>query len=180
MKRWVVLELSHQGEKKTPQELETLLRQHLGDAVEVFVPAMTFTRRETCVTIYVMEGYVFVGAGLSTERYFDLEDTIYIQTVLSQEEADGRYLRYVPHSTVQELETKLQRLVSRSIQPGDQVCITQGAYSQLMGKILHVFPEDERATVHVTDLESMEVIVELPYQFMELVDLPSDHALESS
>lgn len=171
-KQWVVVELSHQGEKRSPDEIRVLLSQCVGGGVEVFVPALTFRRKDSCVTLYVMEGYVFIEAGLSTDRYFDLEDTVYVRSVLSKEEPSGRYLRYVPNSTVRELEERLAELAARKIERGDRVRITEGSFSQLVGEIRDVWPETSTATVHVVDLESMEVIVELPFQFLEPCDLP--------
>jgi len=166
-RQWVVVELSHQGEKRTPSDIRTLLGQALGGGVEVFVPALTFTRRDTRVTLYVMEGYAFVEAGLSTDRYFDLEESSYVARVLSKTENSGRYLCYVPQQTIADLERQLQVLAARKIEVGDLVQIIEGSYSQLLGEVLHVWPDRDAATVHVTDLESMEVIVELPYQFLE-------------
>jgi transcription antitermination factor NusG len=165
--RWVVLELSHQGEKRTPREITEILRHHLGSDTEVFIPAATFTRGQTQVTIYALEGYVFVQAGLPSANYYDLEENLHFRRVLSKEEPLGRFLYYVGPETVDELRAKLQAQTARNVTEGTKVQITEGTYSGLIGKVLDTF-EDESATVHVTDLKSMEVIVRLPYQFLEL------------
>lgn len=163
---WVVVELSHQGEKKSPQELETLLSDILGGGVEVFVPALTFQRRDTQVVVYVLEGYVFISSGLSHDSYFDLEENANIKAVLAHEDNTGKYIRYVEHDVVDNLRRKLQDMVASTLKVGDEVNIIEGAYSALSGVIRDVLPGDT-ATVHITDLVSQEVIVELPFQFLE-------------
>lgn len=172
-RQWVVVELSHHGEKKTAKELQQLLSNELGP-VEVFVPSVTFSHRESDITICLMEGYFFIEAGLPTATYFDLEELLYIKRVLTNDEPSGRFLCYVGQETVDELHRKLQSRAARDIRAGDYVRVVEGAYSALRGQILDVFPDSESATIHIVDLKSMEVIVELPFQFFEQVFLHDD------
>lgn len=163
---WVVVELSHQGEKKTPQELRSVIGQYIGEEVEIFIPALTFKRRETHVTMYILEGYIFIASGLPTSKYFDIEDNVNVACVLTNDEASGRYLCYVENDVVEDLKEQLREQAAMTLKKGDKVRIKEGAYAELDGEILDIL-DDDRAMVHVTDLQSMEIIIELPFQFLE-------------
>jgi len=177
-RKWVILELSHQGEKKTPPELQSLLQPEIGEGVEIFVPSITFSRRESNVTICLMEGYFFVEAVIPPSTFFTLEELPYVRRVLTHDEPNGRFICYVEQDTVDELKEKLHRQAARDICVGDYVRVCEGAYSSLRGKILNVFADKERASVHIVDLKSMEVIVELPFQFFERIPANSDEDYE--
>jgi len=174
-KKWVVLELSHHGEKKTHKELLTLMQEEVGEGVEIFIPSITFSRRDSVLTICLMEGYFFIEAALPPSSYFALEELAYVQRVLTRDDSGRRYLYYVEQNTIDELQSKLKKQARRDIKVGDYVQVCEGAYSELKGKILEVFPENKRASIHVVDLKSMKVIVELPFQFFELIDEDSDN-----
>lgn len=173
-RKWVVLELSHHGEKKTPNELLSLVQEEVGDDVEVFIPSVTFSRRDSTMTICLMEGYFFIEAAMPPSSYYALEELAYIQRVLTQDDAGSRYLYYVDDATINDLKSKLQKQAARDIKVGDYVRVCEGAYSELTGKILEVFSDRKRASVHVVDLQSMKVIVELPFQFFEPIDEEDD------
>jgi len=164
--KWVILELSHQGEKRTPDELYQLLSNEIGE-VEVFIPSVTFSRRESAVTICLMEGYFFIAAVLPPASFFTLEELPYIKRVLTNDEPNGRYINYVEPEVIEDLRSQLQDRATRDILVDDYVVVVEGAYSGLRGKILQVFSEDDKALIHIVDLKSMEVIVELPFQFFE-------------
>lgn len=168
-RKWVVLELSHHGEKMTQTELQLLMQEEVGDGVEIFIPSVTFARRDSTMTICLMEGYFFIESVLPPSTYFALEETSYVQRVLTRDDAGSRFLYYVGQKTIDELRTKLQKQAARDIKVGDYVRVCEGAYSELKGKILEVYPKKKRASVHVVDLKSMKVIVELPFQFFEPV-----------
>lgn len=167
MDRWVIVELSHRGEKKDPPELEELLRQEIGDDVEIFVPAMTYTRNEETVTICLMEGYAFIAEGISTSRYFSLEESPYVQRVMARNESDGRFVQYVPDTEVKQLRRQLNRKAFRDLSIEDEVLITEGSHSELEGEIVDLRPEENMASVRIDGLKSISSIVELPYAFLE-------------
>jgi len=166
-KKWVIMELSYQGEQKTPEELALLLRGQLGGGADIFIPAVTFSRRNSTVTICLMEGYFFIEASLPTSTYFDLEDTTYVRKVLTRDESKGRFLYYVDQAMIDDLKSRLKEQTVRNIQVGDMVKVVEGPYSKLSGEILSLVEGEDRALIHIVDLKSMEVIVELPFQFFE-------------
>lgn len=169
VEKWVVVELSHQGERKTAYELKTIVENEISDGTEVFIPSITYTRHDNNVTVCLMEGYFFVSGGLPSSIYFQLENLPYVRRVLSRDEATGRYICYVGESTVTDLKEKLRAQAARDIEVGDDVLVTDGTYSELKGEVLDLFPDEGTATLRIKELVSMDVIVKLPYQFFERV-----------
>ena len=120
------------------------------------------------MTICLMEGYFFIEAALPTSAYFDLEGTTCVRRVLTRDESDGsRYIYYADQPVIDDLKKRLKEQTVRDIQEGDMVRIIEGPYSKLGGKILSLVDGADKALVHIVDLKSMEVIVELPFQFFE-------------
>lgn len=169
-KQWVILELSHLGEKENPKDLVTLLQGDIGDKeVDIFVPSTSFHRRDNWVTICLMEGYIFIRGGLSAGFYFNLEDSAYIQRVLTRDEPHGRFLVYVPDSEVEDLKERLRTQTLRDFGEGDKIEIIEGAYESLEGTVLDFNPNTDRALVEIHELVSIETIVELPLQFLRKI-----------
>jgi transcription antitermination factor NusG len=167
--KWAIIELSHVGEKKSIPDITTFIRNSLGDGAEIFIPQVSFTRRDSTMTICLMEGYVFVEASLPPANYLFLEDLPYFERVLTRDEPEGRFLCYVDQDVIDDLKRKLAVQIQREIKIDDHVLIVEGVYSELEGRVLGLTCNGEKATVHIEDLKSMEVIVELPLQFLEKV-----------
>lgn len=169
-KQWVILELSHMGEKESPPDLVKLLQGDIGDEeVEIFVPSASFHRRDNWVTICLMEGYIFMEGGLAAGFYFDLERSAYIQRVLTRDEPHGRFIVYIPGDEVDELKARLRTQTLRDFGEGDYVEIIEGAYENLEGTVLDFNPQTDHALVEIHELVSIETIVELPLQFLRKI-----------
>lgn len=168
--QWVVFELSRQGEKLSRPELDDLLLLELGEDAEVFIPSITFSRRGSNMSVCLMEGYFFVKSGLPVTTYFALEDQPFVKRILTQDEDTDRLICYVGGDVVNDLRRKLQDQAARTLQPDDYVVVVEGPFANLKGKIIDVFSDKGSATIHIVDLKSMEIIVELPFQFFEHTD----------
>jgi len=166
VRQWVIVELSYRGEKETPSDLEILLKQELSDDVDIFVPALTYSRKDHDVTICLMEGYVFVEAALPTSTYFMLEDCPYVRRVLTRDESRGRYVRLVSDAEVDQLRKQLNKKAFRDLEVGDQVMVVEGPHSDLTGEIVDLRPDDAKAYVSIKELQSIKTCVELPYPFL--------------
>lgn len=165
-RKWVILELSRKGEKEDPNILDKILRVTLQkDDIDVFVPAISFSRRETSVTICLMEGYAFVEAGHSAQVYYDLESSDYVAKVLSTA-GHGRHLYYLEDEKIQEMKKDLKERAFRDHQIGDVVDIVEGVYESLTGRIVDILMDQARAFVRIEELKSIETIVELPFTFL--------------
>lgn len=168
---WVALELSRIGEQRVEDgTLRSLLRRDLGVGREhpVFVPAAVYPKEERLVTVYLMEGYAFVGTGLSETTYFALEDQPYVARVMSTVGPSNiRTLSTISDSNILELRRKLQELISEDITEGASVEITQGIYRSLHGIVRGV--EEDQVFVWLR-LRSLEVIATLPRFFLRILD----------
>ena len=168
--QWVILELTNMGEKEDPEDLVSLLRNDMGDKdVEVFIPSTSFYRRDNCVTICLMEGYIFLESGESAAFYFDLESSPYIQRVLTRDEPHGRFIVYVPEQEIKDLKSRLRKQAFRDFGEGDKVEIIEGAYENLEGTVIDFNPETDQALVDIKELVSIDTIVELPLQFLRKI-----------
>jgi len=168
---WVTLELSRMGEKERPEDLKDLLMSDVsGKEVDIFVPAVSFYRRDNAVTVCVLEGYAFVRAGHPAGFYFEFESSPYIAKVLSRDERSGRFLLYVPDSDIQTLRDSLEEKAIREIEVHDTVMVTDGAYQNLTGTVVGLSPDKEHAYIDIDGLVSLDTYVELPLQFISKVD----------
>lgn len=166
---WVVLELTRQGEIRAD---DGSLAKALANALDnpehpVFVPAITYVKDGTKVTVHLMEGYAFVGAGLAESVYFTLpfHKSQLVRKVLSSAMGSGMpFLQVVSDQHVRELRRQLAEIVASDITEGMTVRITQGAYACLTGKV--VWTEGDDAFVHIK-LRSFEVIRTVPKVFLE-------------
>jgi transcription antitermination factor NusG len=167
---WVVLELTRQGEIRAD---EGTLAKAIADALdapehEVFVPAITYVKDGTKVTVHLMEGYVFVRSGLPESVYFTLPyKGQLVRKVLSNTSTRGMpYLQVVSDAHVDELKRQLSEIVASDITEGMSVKITQSHYGGLTGKV--VWTDGDDAFIHIK-LRSFEVIRTVPKVFLEPV-----------
>ena len=167
---WAALELSRIGELKIEDgSLEAVLRRDLDVPSDfpIFIPAATYPRDGKIVTIFLMEGYCFVGSGLAEITYFGLEEKPYVNKVISSPGPNGiRTLSTIPHQQIQSMKQQLHELVSEDIQEGSRVKITEGVYRSLEGDVVDV--EGEEVAVKI-NLRSIHVITTLPRVFVEIL-----------
>lgn len=165
---WVVLELTRQGEKLVEEgTLAVTLRKTLGVAETwpVFVPARVFVKKGKRITVHLMEGYAFVASGLDEILYFRLEQSKYVELVISSRGMHGiRQLDTLSDKEIRGLRKQLSKEVAADITPGMKVVVTEGIYSKLEGIVLDT--EDDHAVVHF-ELRSIKVISKVPKVFLE-------------
>jgi transcription antitermination factor NusG len=169
-KQWVILELSRMGERERPEDLFQILKREAGsDDLDIFVPSVSFSRRDNWVTICLMEGYAFIEGGRPAGFYFDLEDSPYVSKVLTRNESNGRFLVYVSHDEILKLKERLRDQTIRDLKEGDTVEVTSGAYSSLEGTVIDFTQDNTHALIKIHDLVSLDTIVELPLQFLQKI-----------
>lgn len=165
---WVVLELTHQGEKMVEEgTLAPEIRKELGveESWPIFIPARVYEKRGKPHPTLLMEGYAFVATGLDEVHYFRLEQTRAVAQVLAQRGARGmRVLSTIPDSRVADLRRQLNEAVASDIIPGMKVLVTDGIYSKLEGTVLDT--EGDHAVVRF-ELRSLKVISKVPKVFLD-------------
>lgn len=161
---WVVLELTHAGEAKIEEDrLPSLIRGALkvGPTFPVFIPAVTYESGGRRSTIYLMEGYVFVMAGLAETAYIRLEtQSPYVRKVLTSKSPSGmRVLSVIPDSAITEMKRQISQQVSSDLVEGMHVTVVDGVYCNLDGEVLGFHGED----AHVRFvMRSLDLIAKVP------------------
>jgi len=177
---WVVIELTRSGEQRAEEgTLARILQETLGVSEHpVFIPAATYNRSGNRVTIHLMEGYVFLAAGLSDVQYLALEEkSPYVKKVLISRGGGGLpVLSVLPDREVEEMRRKLREHIAADIEANMRVMVNQGTYAKLDGLVIDV--DDEEARVLI-ELRSFKVIRSIPRVFLEPMEEECPQELEA-
>lgn len=169
---WVVLELSPVGEAKLiDQTLEKSVRKDLnvGEDFPIFIPAVTYPKKNKTVTVCLMEGYIFVAAGLDETAYFNLEHKPYISSVMTTKSGPYqlRTLSTVPNKQILDLKKQLRKMSSADVEVDDFVQVTEGTYKMLEGRVLGI--HENEAFIRIS-LRSLELIATVPLMSLEVIE----------
>lgn len=160
---WLIVELTPQGERVAEEGLlEEILRDYgdLSPKHPIFIPYLTYTYGGSRSLFSVMEGYAFLGAGLSEYSRRDLTNTPYIKRFLSRQTDDHfRPLDTISDSAVQDLKKRLGELIGVELEEGMKVRVCEGSFIGLQGVIVGV--SGESATVLV-ELRSLRALRKMP------------------
>lgn len=175
---WVVLELTRLGEQKAAEgKLVPALRRDLSLTEDhpIFVPYTTYRKGGRDICIKLIEGYVFVAAGVPEVRYFALETKALVKKVLSSKSRQGmRVLQTLPNSKIAELQDQLKGIIRSDIEPGSSVRVLEGNYANLEGEVIDVY--DRHVAIRIV-LRSVELITVVPKSTVD--PHPQDAAAES-
>ena len=161
--------MTHLGEARVEEGvLAGALRSDLGveSTFPIFIPAATYTKSGKCITIHLMEGYIFVASGLPETTYFALEKKPYVNQVMSVIAGPHkmRVLSTISNSHIEDLKRQLREQIVSDINLYDQVRVSEGTYRSLEGLVLGI--GDENAYVQI-DLRSMKIIATIPLIFLK-------------
>lgn len=172
---WVVLELSSPGEDKVVDgTLDGSIRRELGVGPDhpIFVPSCAYVKNGKRVVVNLIEGYAFVGSGLPETTYFKLEQTSYVEKVISS--VTGPYkmraLSTVPNSHILKLRQKLQEEMASDLEVGMYVYVTDGIYRRLEGTVINMFAD---SAVIKIELRSKTLLATIPLSSLSSSD-PSE------
>ena len=166
MSEWVIIELSQVGESTDPATLQRVLDRLLNKERDVFIPAVTYVKRGIPTTLYYLQGYVFVRAGLPSGRYFDLLNNSFFSSVLYTQDGDKTYLQLLPQSEIDKIRKALQDYTHVIFAEGDTVVVTAGVYKDLKGVCKGMVTEDTCTVLF--KMRSVESVVELPVAMLAL------------
>ena len=169
---WIALELTKFGEQRVEDgTIAGIIRKDLDAAADhlVFVPALGYTKGNRRITLHLMEGYVFIAAGLPEVSYFALEKKPYANQVMSTRGGPHqmRALSVIDNDYVTSMRTQLRGMIASDIEMGTKVRMINGRYKSLEGTVLDL--EDDYAFVGV-ELRSLKVIATVPKIFLESED----------
>lgn len=168
---WLTLSLTPAGEERVQDgTLAKTLRDELGvgEDFPIFVPASTYLKGQSQVTVILLEGYAFVGSGLPDTTYFRLERRQHVAQVMSDE--SGRSTLRTPltisNTEIKALKKKLREQTAVGISVGDEVLVLHGPYRNLEGVVRHI--DGDNVGVEIL-LRSIEVITPIPRVFLEIL-----------
>jgi transcription antitermination factor NusG len=171
----VVLELTRTGENKVDDgTLESRIRKDLAldETYPIFIPAATYRKNGKIITTHLMEGYVFIAAGLAEVEYFQLEKKVYASKVMTSIGPSSiRVLSTIADQRIAEMRHQLREILSEGIEIGMHVEVQDGTYARLEGEVLGV--EAESAFVFF-NLRSLKIIAKIPRVF--LLEVPNGGA----
>lgn len=168
---WIAIELTHLGETKVDEGtiIETLLRDlNVDTDFGIFIPAITYLRQHQKIVVHLMQGYVFVHAGLSDVTYFALERKPYIHQVMSSMGGPHklRTLSVISDAQIKDMRRQLRNMVSSDLEVGAAIKAIDGTYRNLEGFVLDL--DGDYAAIQI-ELRSLNVIARVPRIFLETV-----------
>lgn len=171
--QWVILELSSKADGEDPDLVKKSITCSLKGA-EIFIPAAITQVGADRVVHYLVEGYAFIRHTFEQKAYMRLENTRYVQSVLTtiSRAAGGRptkNLSFVTDADIEKMRRQIHRETDQGIGVNDTVLITSGAYKQITAKVIEEIPEEDKVQVHI-QLLSKDSIITLPRSFLRLVE----------
>lgn len=157
---WVAVQLHPSDEGIAEDLLIDSLRSIAGDALEVFIPTLTFKDKRGSYSFSLFDGYVFVRGALRVGDYSRLDNSPYVNQVLM---AGGR-VAYIADDEIDAMRRKLQDMVPSEFSVGDMLFVEKGLFSGLRAKVIAV--EGEKLTVEVyMPLGSLTKLTRIPKMF---------------
>ena len=158
LSRWLVLELSEQGDSASFAELDNSLQEMLGEKSEYFIPIHSEKLGSYTSTSVLFEGYVFVKDSSSARSQLsEISDFRYFSKIL---ESNGR-VQTVDSRTIAVLKRKLRNSARKKIQKGTKVQILDGIFENLVGEVVSIEDQGREAMVRIKRL-SREIIAPVP------------------
>jgi len=168
---WVVLELGPKAEGEDPDLIRQSIRHLLRDA-EVFIPAMVTQVGGDRVIQYLLEGYAFIRRDHPDDRYYRLEGSKYVQSIITHTDRSRfrplRRIAPVPEAEVVRLRRQIEDQGNQGIGVGDTVLILSGPYRNLRAEVIEDLPEKDLVQVFVK-MRSKEAILGFPRAGLRLV-----------
>lgn len=169
MGEWLVIELSSRCEGEDPRVLQEALTR-LVKTSEVFVPAAVTEIGDDVVYSYLLEGYAFVRRDSPDSTYLRLENSRYVESVLTEPRGSGgsRRLSTVSEEDIDRFRRQVKAISDQGISVGDTVTITSGPYRNIEATVVEDIAEEGMVQVHVK-LRSKQSLVTLPRGFLRVV-----------
>ena len=179
---WVAIELTTEGDLRASDgTLERMIRRDLGVSKDhpVFIPVKRSALAEKHVVVSAMDGYVFVGSGLPSNRYFALERRSYVEQVLCRPSGSGRIPHIIKDAELLPLRGQMEKVDKpSSLRRGAKVEVSEGMLASLQGTILDLY--DNSASVRF-DTRTLVRILAMPLGMLKFVEnLPAAAAVPAS
>ena len=136
--KWVILELSHKGEEEAKAgTLSALIERKASISKEdIFVPVIKMGLSEP---VFLMEGYIFIKANYTPDKYWTLKETAYINSVLSNIDPSTGLISQgvVTDAELKEMVGKADEL-GGVYRIGQSVRVKAGYFQDLEGEVVDI------------------------------------------
>lgn len=171
VREWVVVQLTPRGEDEDPDVLVATLKRTIKTA-EIFIPASISKVGDSRVIHRLVNGYIFIRRDDPDQAYFRLENTKYVEYILTTITQSGgrsvRKLATVPDTDVEKMRRQIHVETEQGIAVGDEVQVTSGVYRGINCRVIEEILENETVQVHIK-LRSKEAIVTLPRSYLKFI-----------
>ena len=157
---WVVLEISSRGEEEAKAGVLKKLIVNISNFVEsdIYIPIIT----QGGESLWLMEGYIFIKSGYGVSEYYDLKNSPYINSIVSEiDEKTGLISKGVIK------ESQLKALIKKaddlggSFQAGDSVKIKKGDFEGFSAEVMSDWKTSDNIRMYtlLITLRSVEIIL---------------------
>ncbi len=163
-KQWVVVQLSSNGEhEKSLPLIEKTVKRILKIDLDIFIPAVTEKVREDNLTMFYMDGYIFVEFRNGI-NYNKLSNTNYFEAVLM---SGLNRLSLLNDSDIAPLRKGTASLRAGSLAKGDKVKVLKGTFKNLTGVISAVY-DNEKVQLNL-NLSSKPLLIDYPSSYLSKI-----------
>lgn len=165
---WVVLELTPRAEQEDPDVVMASIARSLKvKVVDVYIPTAVTQVGEDRVTQPLYDGYAFAKLCKSSNDYFRLENTKFVQTVLLKTGSGSKHQRIstVTDTDILKMRDQVRQFADQGIGIGDTVKILSGPFRNILAEVIGEIPETDTVQLHVK-LRSKQALLTLPRSFL--------------
>jgi transcription antitermination factor NusG len=158
VKKWIIIELSEQGEEASYPELVYAIQSIFGADVETFIPIHYEKIGSYTSTNVLFDGYIFiVDSQQNRMSLMEIKDSKMFAGPLK---VMGR-IQTLNSAEISDLKQKLRNSLNRKFKPGSVVRVCDGTFANLEGEILNTEDNGKISTVKIV-CQSREMIVPIP------------------
>jgi len=159
-KGWIIVNLSYVGEQQPEEVIQQEIFDTLGECT-IFFPSSTEKIENEKIIKSIMPGYIFIQAASIRKNPYSLESNRFFEQIVTiVKNRKERKIKLVTPEYIDQLRTKLHRMMFNNLTKGQEVVITKGLYSNLQGQVVRML-DTSNAIVKIK-LASKTIEVEVP------------------
>lgn len=158
--RWLVVQLSNQGEGLEDTDELILAIQKIDPRIEVYLPAFSWSEKSVTEKVVFLPGYIFVRYDLPVVCLEKILECPFVMQILKE----GERYSLVKQKDFDDLKERFKIGKMEEFKEGHQIRVAKGFWRGYEGEIVSM--KDFRAVILVTRT-SMERLLDVPIYFVE-------------
>lgn len=160
--KWVVLQLSSEGESLDNIDELVLAIQKIDPSIEIYVPSFSWEERGITEKVVFLPGYIFVRFDISIEVLEKVLECKFILQILKE----GNQYSLVGQQDFEALRERFKQNKICQFIPGKGVRVIRGFWRGYDGEVVSVSSK-ELFVVILVKLSSTERLLDVPIYFVE-------------